>query len=79
MGQPLGGAQPQGRGSSGAGPTSDPTPRVLSTAPAEGKGEGRREGKWCSVEKSGRKGRQKRIGNRNMAVCGPDSLAPGSA
>lgn len=26
MGQPLGGSQPQGRGSGGAGPTSDPTP-----------------------------------------------------
>lgn len=37
-----------------------PPPRVLSTAPAEGKGEGRREGKWCSVERSGRRGRKKK-------------------
>lgn len=78
VGQPLGGAQPRGVVLAG-GSDLGPHPRVLSTAPAEGKGEGRREGKWCSVERGGRSGKQKRKGNRNMAVCSRDSLAAGSA
>lgn len=58
---------------------SPPLPHAFFHRPRSRKGSGRGEGKCCSVERGGRRGRKKEKGNRNMAVsCRGSSAARSS-